>query len=292
MRKNQLLSRLFVFPAALLLLALAAPAQAQPTPNPAPNAPKASAQPLSYAQYFGDGLRAFGEGNYERAIPSLLRAYALDLKAETLSLVIVAYDRMGFCDAAARQTEVFKAVHAAEQPPEPSRCAQAGTVELECVGVAGSLTGETARVDGRFEVACGRALRLPAGEHEFTVGTGEAKNSRQTIRVLENKTVPLRLESFGAPKRWRAAGGPEVAQLPDSPAQVERVSDAGFGYTVFLTQDGIYRVFVQASPAQAPAYFDLPFRPNILRLCDSGERFDKNSHRCVPIKGMTIPKFK
>lgn len=292
MRKNQLLSRLFIFAAAAVPLALATVAQAQNTPGPASIAAEASAQELSYAQYFGDGLREFGEGNYEKAIPNLLRAYALDSKAETLGFVIAAYDEMGFCDAASRQTEVFKAAHAGEDTPEPSRCAQAGTVELECVGVGGLLAGEPARVDGRFDVACGRTLRLPVGEHEFAVGQGETKNSRRRIRVLENKTVSLRLESFGEPKRWRAAGGPEVAQLSDLPAHVERVRDAEVGYTVFLTQDGIYRVFVQASPTQAPAFFDLPFRPNILRLCDSGERFDERSHQCVPVKGMMIQKFK
>jgi|GEM_PF-6012002 len=292
MGRNELFSRLFVFCAAACPLVCAAPVWAQQAPLPAPAAYPANTPDSSYAQYFGDGLRQFGEGNYGRAIPNLLRAYALDSKAETLSLVIASYDKMGFCDAAARQTQVFEAVHAGEDTPSPERCAQAGTVELECVGATGPLVGEPARVDGQFDVGCGQSLRLPVGEHEISVGQGRSKTSRRTVNVAEGTTVSLRLESFGEPQRWRAPGGADVRQLADFPVNVERVTDAGFGYTVFLTQDGIYRVFVQASPAQAPAFFDLPFRPNILRLCDSGERFDHSAHQCVPVKGMVVPKFK
>src|SRR5690606_15633495 len=107
------------------------------------------------------------------------------------ALVIASYDKMGFCDAAARQTEVFEAVHTGETAPAPGRCAQAGTVELACVGATGPLNGEPARVDGNFDVACGQALRLPAGEHEISVGQGRSKTSRQTIAVVENQTVSL-----------------------------------------------------------------------------------------------------
>lgn len=268
----------------------AAPGWAQQTPGPAGH--PTGSQDANYAQYFGDGLRQFGEGNYGQAIPNLLRAYALDSKADTLRLVITAYDKMGFCDAAARQTEVFLAVHTGEDAPAPERCAQAGTVELECVGATGPLVGEPARVDGQFEVGCGQSLRLPVGTHEISVGQGRSPTSRQTVDVVKEATVSLRLESFGEPQRWGAPTSADVRQLVDFPVNVERVSDAGFGYTVFLTQDGIYRVFVQASPSQTPAFFDLPFRPNILRLCDSGERFDHSAHRCVPVEGMVVPKFK
>ncbi|AWV89032.1 hypothetical protein DN745_06640 [Bradymonas sediminis] len=270
-----------------LPLASATQAHAQSTPK----ARHASSQDSRYAQYFGDGLREFGEGNFERAIPNLLRAYALDSRAETLGLVISAYDKMGYCDAALRQLEVFESAHARASAPGLAECAKIGTVQLECVGAAGALAGESAQVNGRFEVTCGEAVRLPAGEHAVAVGEGASEKSRRKVRVLEGETVSLRLESIDPPKRWRPVT-PEVSQLPDLPAYVERVPDAGFSYSVFLTQDGIYRVFVQAAADQPPAYFDLPFRPNILRLCDSGERYDRRLHECVPMEGLNITKFK
>jgi hypothetical protein len=99
------------------------------------------------------------------------------------------------------------------------------------------------------------------------------------------------VEFFAPPSRWRAADAPEVEQVADPPVTVERVGSPGRGYSVFLTADGIYRIFIHTPRVGAPAYIKLPFRPDVLRLCDSGESFDRQSRRCSPIKGMMIPKF-
>lgn len=294
MKNYQFLSRIIVCCIPALVFGWPQPAVAQEGGGESA-APRAQASPGAgrYAQYFGDGLREFGEGDYARSIHNLMRAYALDSRAETLALVVAAYDKMGFCDAASRQIEVFRAAHSGEDAPQLARCTQAGAVKLECVGVNGPMVSDRVRVDGQFEVRCGQNVALPPGEHVFRFARGGApRSARQTVGVQANRKVSLRLESFAKPTRWSAAGGTEVAQLRDFPTHVERVTDAGFGYTVFLTQDGIYRVFVQSAPADPPAYFDLPFRPNILRLCDSGERFDNTSRQCLPVKGMKIPKFK
>src|SRR5690554_395250 len=208
MGRNELFSRLFVFCAAACPLVCAAPVWAQQAPLPAPAAYPANTPDSSYAQYFGDGLRQFGEGNYGRAIPNLLRAYALDSKAETLSLVIASYDKMGFCDAAARQTQVFEAVHAGEDTPSPERCAQAGTVELECVGATGPLVGEPARVDGQFDVGCGQSLRFRLVSTKFRSARGAQRPRGERSMWLKGP----RFRFVWSPSVSRSAGARRAVQ--------------------------------------------------------------------------------
>src|SRR5690554_7504216 len=63
---------------------------------------------IAHADFYGNGLRSYTEGNYVEAIDHLFHAFALRPSAEVLRLIVRSYDFMGHCDAAQKQRVFFK----------------------------------------------------------------------------------------------------------------------------------------------------------------------------------------
>ncbi|QDG53223.1 hypothetical protein FIV42_21475 [Persicimonas caeni] len=238
----------------------------------------------AYARYYGDGLRHYAEGNFSAAVENLFRAYAVEPEASTMGLIVASYDKMGFCDAALRQIDVHRLVHPDTKIPTLQRCKSTGTVTLACEGPEAAVI-----VDRQFEVACGQEVTLPVGEHRLSA---ERSDGPKRVDVEKGRAKEIALKFSPAPTRWKAAvNSPSVSKLSDGSAKVARLERAGLGYTVFLSNDGLYRVYIHPSAGDAGHVFSLPMRPDVLRLCDSGEQFDRNASECVPISGMQIQKM-
>jgi hypothetical protein len=251
-----------------------------------------SAQPHSgipqpddaYARYYGDGLRHYAEGDFSQAVENLFRAYALESKASTLGLIVTSYDKMGFCDAATRQLSVHRMVHPDTTSPTLSNCASTGAVAISCKGPEAAVT-----VDRQFTVSCGQRIELSTGEHQLSA---ERVDSPRRVTVEEGETESVELVFSPAPTRWKTASSEaKVSKLPDAAAQIDRLERGGLDYTVFQSQDGLYRIFIHPGSASSGGVLPLPLRPDVLRLCDSGESFDAKSHSCVPLQGMQIQKM-
>lgn len=237
-----------------------------------------------YARYYGDGLRHFAEGDFAEAVEHLFRAYALEPEASTMGLIVASYDKMGFCDAAKRQLDVHRLVHPDAKAPSLDRCKATGTVAITCEGPEAPVT-----VDRQFQVACGQRVALPVGEHRLSA---ERIDAPEMVVVQKDQTANVALIFAPAPERWKsAAKPPAISKLPDANAKVARLEKGGLGYTVFQSRDGLYRVFIHPSAGDSGHLISLPLRPDVLRLCDSGDQFDRKSGQCVPVEGMQIQKM-
>jgi hypothetical protein len=237
----------------------------------------------AYARYYGDGLRHYAEGNFGEAVENLFRAYALQSKASTMGLIVTSYDRMGFCDAAERQLGVHQLVHPDAASPSLDNCAATGTVAIACTGPE---TGVT--VDRQFQVSCGQRIALPIGEHQLSA---ERVDSPKLIEINAGETESVELVFTPAPTRWKTAqSSAEVSKLSDTSTQIDRLEHGDLDYTVFQSRDGLYRIFVHPGTAAGGGVLPLPIRPDVLRLCDSGESFDAKKSGCVPHQGMQIRK--
>lgn len=256
--------------------------------------PPAEVQDAAYAQYFGDGLRLFAEGQFGPAAQNLLRAYAMDARARTLAMAISAYDEMGFCDAVSRQTLLYQQAHPDAPPLAISRCKAPGQLVLECAGLRPEVGEGWVRVNDEFDVKCGRDIALPAGEHHLRARTrtvrGEQARAPQSITVTAGKKSTVLLDFYDVPTRWEAAGKAAHA-LQTLDARVERLGQPSLVYSVILGEDGIYQVYVHPYPDAAPEFISLPLRPEVLRLCDAGQRLDLRARRCVPVDALAVPKF-
>lgn len=257
--------------AAVGLWLSAAPAHAQSSP--------------SYAAYYGDGLRHYTEGRLSEAVEHLYRAYALRDEPATLSLIIRAYDEMGHCDAVERQLEIFALAHPEQKAPQARRCATTGQIELRCKGGQ-----RPVRVDEHFEVACGKTVSVPVGERRLV---GDFAQAPRQVSVSADQTVSVELVFSPAPKRWKQARGrASVDMVQDSQlARVDRLDGSANAYTVYQSPDGLYHIFIHQGGAGMGGVIPIQIRPEVLRLCDTGERYDQPSHSCVPVEEMQIQKM-
>jgi hypothetical protein len=238
----------------------------------------------AYVRYYGDGLRHYAEGDFGAAVQNLFRAYALDSKPSTLGLIVTSYDKMGYCDAAERQLGVHRLVHPDAGSPELIHCSSTGTVEIACKGPEADVT-----VDRQFQVSCGQRIALPVGEHRLSA---ERVDSPRRFTVQAGRTARVELAFAPAPTRWNTASSrTQSSKEPDAVAQIDRLERGGLDYTVFESPDGLYRIFVHPGSAASGGVLPLQLRPDVLRLCDSGESFDPASSHCIPLQGMQIQKM-
>ncbi len=277
--KYQILRRSFILGVLAVAMSVMSATAALAQPPARASAPQDAS---AYSRYYGDGLRHYAEGDFEAAVENLFRAYALRAKASTMRLIVDSYDKMGFCDAASRQLSVYRMVHPDAPIPKLSRCGTTGTLQVQCEGPQAAIT-----VDHQFDVTCGERVALPTGEHRLTSPRAKAP---VTVTLQKNQLASTTVALLPAPKRWKAARA-QVSKLGDIPINVARLGRAGPGYTVFQSPDGLYQIFIRPNAAGSGAVIPLPFRPDVLRLCDSGERFDTRAKRCVPVDGMQVQKM-
>lgn len=241
-----------------------------------------SHESAAYAQSLGDGLRHHAEGRFDQAVEHLFRAYAMDSRAKTLRLIVDSYDQMGFCDAAARQIEIFERDHPDGQPPELERCASTGVLHIEC-----SQPEATVRIDDHFDARCGRTLDLPVGEHRVS---GALVESARTVGVEAGEASRVELTIRPRVARLSRAGTSVDTRTQSSP-RVERLRGPAGDYPSYQAQDGLYHIFILPNSAGEAMFLPLGLRPEVLRLCDSDERFDRDRRRCLQADGLQIKKM-
>lgn len=245
--------------------------------GPAVAAPPAGAE-VAYAESYGEGLRLYAEGHYDRAVKHLFAAYALDPAPMPMALIIRSYDFMGHCSAANRQLEVFGQVFPEVEPPGLQRCAEPARLTIAC-----HPRDTDVLVDGLITTRCGATIALPAGEHTLTA---TALGAEKTLQLDAGLQASVTLEL--TPEKWidhnartALAGHLRVDRLP---------TDAGTRYTVVQGSDGLYQIWAHGDPSQQG---DSPVEPRIIRICDRHEAFHPLEKTCVPLPndGIHIEKI-
>lgn len=244
--------------------------------------PSQSNESAAYARSLGDGLRHYAEGRFGQAVEHLFRAYAMDSRARTLELIIDAYDQMGFCDAAGRQLDLYERDHAAQTVPTLDSCASTGELSIEC-----SQSEATVRIDGRFEARCGQTVHLPVGEHRLS---GTLVESTQTVKIEQGKAARIDLTIRPRVSRLSQTRSTIGTGSEGSP-RVDRLRGPAGDFTAYQSRDGLYHIFILPNSSGEAMFLPMSLRPEVLRLCDSGQRFDRDSRRCVEADGLQIKKM-
>lgn len=180
----------------------------------------------AWAELFGDGMRSWAEGRYDEALTHLYRAYALQPSPRTMRFIIRSHDFMGHCSAAEGQIAVLREEFPTAQVPALQVCHDPATLHLRCERPATEI-----RINANITSACGRSIRLPGGEYHVSVPELDY-NQDVTLANGQERTLVLTLR----PRKWTRAGrAPEVPRLL---GDAER-------FTVFLSRDGLYQVWVR-----------------------------------------------
>lgn len=179
-----------------------------------------------YAEYYGDGMRAYTEARYEEALEHLYRAFAAKQNPYPLKLIIRAHDFQGNCSARERAAAMLQDLFPAKSIPPPQRCYRTGTLDLRCPHDV-----RKARIDDSFDVACGSATQLPVGRHHVRAGdialNVEVAAERSTVASLDGGRSRVDIQT-----RKRARRGPsrpllrqDLGDDPDMPASFRFRSD-------------------------------------------------------------------
>jgi hypothetical protein len=207
----------------------------------------------AYGTFYGDGLRHYVEGRYDRAVEQLFRAYALRPTAAVAGLLVRSYDFMGHCDAAGRQLEFYGQAHPREPAIRLQRCERPAELVIECEGRATT----TVRVGPMIETQCGATLRVAPGRYAVEVEGGSSGG--QMIEVAPGEQVEVALEGPGRGLR-RTIGE----------SRVPRLKAPGEDYRVIRSSDGLYEIWVRAQMGRDPDMFPLDtlrLRPYVEMIC-------------------------
>lgn len=183
----------------------------------------------TYAQYMGDGMRFYAEGQYMLAVENLYRAYALRPDANTMKFIVRSYDLLGHCSAATRQLELFAVAHAGVLAPPLQQCARPATLQVECIPEQGVV-----HISPHIQVQCGQSIALPPGEYKLTSMEMEII---RTVKLAPNEVLNVKLRI--TPKKWTTQRlGPDT--------RVERLEQSS-PYVIIMSPEGLYQVY---SPVQ------------------------------------------
>lgn len=182
-----------------------------------------------WARIFGDGMRAWAESDYDRALEMLYQSYAIKPTSYNLSLIVRSHDFLGECDAATRQRDEFKGLYTKVKSPRLQYCASSGTLIMECPE---SREGLRVRISGRERGLCGEAIVVPVGSHEVSVSdVGYAAS----VTIKKAKVHRHALASASS-----MAEGKEIKGRP----HVSKLLSTADRYTIFMTPDGLYQIWV------------------------------------------------
>lgn len=184
------------------------------------------AQARQYAEYYGDGVRAYAESRYDDALTNLYRAIAVQPNPFALKLIVRIHDFQGNCSAREGSLSLLSEMFPSERSPRPQRCAVTGELEIRCAPVDGEVI-----VDRQFTARCGTAILVPIGSHRVentrigAVTDVHVSQDRSTVAELllrPNKwylepTAPRRAKGT-LPERWVH---PKLVVDPDMPRTFE-----------------------------------------------------------------------
>lgn len=180
-----------------------------------------------YHELYGDGLRLYAEGRYDRALQKLYRAWAVEQSDLLLKLIIRSHDFMGHCSAANRQIGLFDELYARQTPPKLQRCDNPGTLAVECTPHAGEVV-----INHQIHIACGTQVLLPQGRHRIH---SAQLNEEQFFEVLPGQTTIARLKL--TPEKWER---PRARRSEDSDS------------ILIQTPAGRYRIWLESNLRRDP----------------------------------------
>jgi hypothetical protein len=195
-----------------------------------PSAASAQEDPTeqAYAAAFGAGLQAWAESNYVASVMHMSRAYGLKPNPAPLRMVVRSYDMMGHCSAALQQQNLLELEHGVQSAVALQRCARPARLTLSC-----EMPDVQIVVDRMIRTTCGTTVLLPEGAHEVVVPEREV---RQQVNLLAGQARTLALAS--SPRKWAKARGRSGAHVP-------RILDDAERYTVYMSRDGLYQIWVR-----------------------------------------------
>ncbi len=182
----------------------------------------------TYAAAFGAGLQAWAESNYVGAVMHMSRAYGLKPSPAPLRMVVRSYDMMGHCSAALQQQNLLELEHGVQSAVSLQRCAQPARLTLSC-----EMSEVQIVVDRMIRTTCGTTVLLPEGVHEVVIPEREV---HQRINLLAGQVSTLQLKS--SPRKWAKARGRSGTHVP-------RILDDAERYTVYMSRDGLYQIWVR-----------------------------------------------
>lgn len=202
--------------------------------------PPANAQgvDLAWAQYFGDGMRMWAEGRYEEALTLLYRAHAISPTERTYAYIIRSHDFTGNCTAAEAQLEQMNTDYPGATAPPLQLCYNPATLSIQCEHPTNQIL-----IDDKIHVSCDREVRLPGGVHDVYV---PSVDFRKQVLLEDGKREVVKVKT--TPKKWSPASDSGHTRVPHVASDRDRI-------TVFMAEDGVYRVWVQENgPEMLPVH--------------------------------------
>lgn len=158
-----------------------------------------------YAEYYGDGIRAYTESRYEDALTNLYRALAVKQTPLALKLIVRVHDFQGNCTARERAAEMLRDAYPQTAIPPMQQCEVTGVLHVQCAPDDG-----TVRVNGAFDVTCGAPVRVPIGTHELS---NQSLGAAIHVDVVRDQTtvanLTMRPHKWGLDERHK-----QVVELP------------------------------------------------------------------------------
>lgn len=189
---------------------------------------KAQGVDMVWAQYFGDGMRMWAEGRYDEALTFLYRAHAISPTERTYAYIIRSHDFTGNCSAAEIQIEQMNVDYPGAAPPPLQLCYNPATLAIECEHPTSKIL-----IDDKIHVTCDREVRLPGGMHDVYV---PSVDFRKQVTLEDGKRAVVQVKT--TPRKWSPASEGGRTKVPRVASDREHI-------TVFLADDGVYRVWVQ-----------------------------------------------
>lgn len=209
-----------------------------------------------WAVLFGDGMRMWAEGRYDEALTHLYHAYAMQPTARTLKFIIRSHDFIGHCNAAHEQSKLFAEEFPGVEVPELQRCERPATLTLRCEQpTAKILVGE------HIQASCDQVIKVPGGEYTIRAPSLDF-TERLELSDGQARSFTIKVQ----PTKWTRARSKH--------AEVPRIVGGSERFTVFLSRDGIYQIWVKDNAA------DLldPYKGSA--ICHQN---DEGKKRCEPM---------
>ncbi len=204
-----------------------------------------------WSSTFGEGMRAWADSDYERALTLLYQSYALKPSSYNLSLIVRSHDFLGECHSALRQKNEFIRLYGKDKQPRLQICDEVSTLMVECPEGYGALE---VWVRSKKLGVCGESLSLLPGTHEVSLPT---VHYTVTLTLSESESLVHKVPLERQEKR------PHVSKLLGTADR----------YTIFMTPDGLYQIWVLSE--------DELLRPYEGNLCTREDKKGKAS--CRPL---------
>lgn len=187
----------------------------------------------AYADFYGNGLRSYTEGNYVEAIDHLFHAFALRPSAEILRLIIRSYDFMGHCDAAQKQRVFFQEIYPREAVAPPDQCKQTASLTIDCTPIRTPVT-----VNYVIDSFCGATLNIVPGKVHVE-SPSHSSSQTLTVNPSENAIAQIKLNA----EKWSKI---DSSSHSSSLIRVPRLPTRQSEYAVYQSRDGLYQIWVRA----------------------------------------------